>query len=274
MVNSHCETGCCNDNSERKFTKKIVVITGSGGGLGRAAALKFASEGAIIAGCDLNEAANNETAELIRSAGGTMHSTAPLDLTDEVATTQWINSVVEDLGGIDVLFANAGATKFNPITDVSLDEWHFVLAHELDVVFIPVKAAWEALKSSQGNIVLVGSTAGVTGSVTNTRIAHSATKGGVIAMAKQLAGEGAQFGIRANSVSPGMVATPATAKDLLAPDHPMAGIAQHIPLKRVGTVEEIANCVVFLASDEAAYVTGANLMVDGGWSAVLPGGVS
>lgn len=257
--------------SADRFTGKVVAITGTGGGLGRASALKFAAEGAIIAGCDLNEAANAETSALIRAAGGTMHSTAPVNLTEEGATTAWISSVEYELGRIDVLFANAGATKFNPITEVSLDEWRFVLANELDVVFIPVKAAWEALKRTQGSIVLVGSTAGVTGSVTNTRIAHSATKGGVIAMAKQLAGEGAQFGIRANSVSPGMVATPATAKDLLAPDHPMAGIAQHIPLKRVGTVEEVANCVVFLASDDAAYVTGANLMVDGGWSAVLPG---
>ncbi|MEY4533452.1 MAG: hypothetical protein RI926_1221 [Actinomycetota bacterium] len=259
------------DAPVKKFTNHVVAITGTAGGLGRAAALKFAAEGAIIAGCDLNPEGNEETASLIRQAGGTMHSVAPVDVSNEEQTTAWIKSVEHELGRIDVLFANAGATVFNPITEVSLDEWHRVLTSELDVVFVPVKAVWEALKKTKGNIVLIGSTAGVTGSVTNTRIAHSATKGGVIAMAKQLAGEGAQFGIRANSVSPGMVATPATAQDLLAPDHPMAGIAQHIPLKRVGTVEEIANCVVFLASDEAAYVTGANLMVDGGWSAVLPG---
>lgn len=259
------------NSQNKKFANKVVLITGTAGGLGRAAALKFAAEGALIAGCDLNLAGNEETAALVRQRGGIMQSTAPVDVTDEGQTTAWIDSVHKRFGRIDVLFPNAGATVFNPIAEVSLEEWHRVLTNELDVVFIPVKAAWEALKLTRGNIVLIGSTAGVTGSVTNTRIAHSATKGGVIAMAKQLAGEGAQFGIRANSVSPGMVATPATAQDLLAPEHPMAMIAEHIPLKRIGTVEDVANCVVFLASDEAAYVTGANLMVDGGWSAVLPG---
>jgi NAD(P)-dependent dehydrogenase (short-subunit alcohol dehydrogenase family) len=90
-------------------------------------------------------------------------------------------------------------------------------------------------------------------------------------MTKQLAAEGATFGIRVNCVSPGMIRTPATEGDLLAPDHPMRTIASHIPLGRIGDPEEVAKCALFLASDDASYVTGANLMVDGGWSAVLPG---
>jgi NAD(P)-dependent dehydrogenase (short-subunit alcohol dehydrogenase family) len=107
--------------------------------------------------------------------------------------------------------------------------------------------------------------------VTNNRIAHSATKGGVISMARQFAAEGSKYGIRANSISPGMIRTPATEGDLLAADHPMAKIAEHIPLGRIGTPVEVINCAIFLASDEASYVTGTNLMVDGGWSSVLPG---
>lgn len=90
-------------------------------------------------------------------------------------------------------------------------------------------------------------------------------------MTKQLAAEGAPHGIRVNTVSPGMIRTAATEKDLLAPEHPMSKIAGHIPLGRIGTSEEVARCALFLASDEASYVTGANLMVDGGCSAVLPG---
>ena len=250
---------------------KVVVITGTGGGMGRAAAIRFAQEGAIIAGCDLNPESNNETRRRVEAAGGQMHATASVNLVQEESTKNWLAKVEQDLGRIDVLYANAGITKFNKIEDVTLDEWRFVLQHELDIVFLPVKYAWEALKKSKGNILLVGSTAGVTGSVTNNRIAHSATKGGVISMARQFAAEGSKHGIRANSISPGMIRTPATEGDLLAPDHPMAQIAEHIPLGRIGTPDEVINCALFLASDEASYVTGTNLMVDGGWSSVLPG---
>jgi NAD(P)-dependent dehydrogenase (short-subunit alcohol dehydrogenase family) len=162
--------------------------------------------------------------------------------------------------------------RYKEARPAGAEEWDFVLRHELDVVLFPVKHAWKHLKQS-GNaaVVLVGSTAGMTGSLTNARVAHTVTKGGVIAMTRQLAAEGAAYGIRVNCVSPGMVATPATRGDLLAADHPMRHIAAAIPLGRVGRPEEVARCALFLASDEASYVTGANLVVDGGWSAVLPG---
>ena len=120
-------------------------------------------------------------------------------------------------------------------------------------------------------MVLVGSTAGLTGLLTNARVAHTVTKGGVIALTKQLAAEGAAYGIRVNCVSPGMIETPATRGDLLADDHPMWRIAPAIPLGRVGRPDEVARCALFLASEEASYVTGANPVIDGGWSAVLPG---
>ena len=146
-----------------------------------------------------------------------------------------------------------------------------MLRHELDVVFFPVKHAWPHLKrSASAAVVLVGSTAGITGSMTNARVAHTVTKGGVVALTKQLAAEGAPYGIRVNCVSPGMIETPATRGDLLADDHPMRRIASAIPLGRVGQPDEVARCARFLASDEASYVTGANLVIDGGWSAVLP----
>ncbi len=194
-----------------------------------------------------------------------------VDLTDEEAVRRWVDDAAEEHGGIDILYANAGATRFNAIEDVTADEWDFVLRHELDVVFFPAKHAWPHLKQRGGAVVLVGSTAGMTGSMTNTRVAHTVTKGGVIALTRQLAAEGAPHGIRVNCVSPGMVDTPATRGDLLSADHPMNRIAAAIPLARVGRPEEVVRCALFLASDAASYVTGANLVVDGGWSAVLPG---
>lgn len=248
-----------------------TVITGTAGGQGRAAALLFAAEGAHVIGCDIDAGGADETVALVHAAGGSMTSTAPLDLTDEAAVETWAAEAVAD-GGVDVLYANAAATRFAPVADLTLDAWHWNHAHEVDVVFLPVRALWSHLTRRGGaSVVLVGSTAGVTGSVTNSRLAHTATKGAVVAMTKQLAAEGAAHGVRVNCVSPGMIRTPATEGDLLAPEHPMASIARAIPLGRVGDPEEVARCALFLASDEASYVTGTNLMVDGGWSAVLPG---
>lgn len=252
---------------------KVVVITGTASGIGRAAAIAFAGQGARVYGCDINVAGNLETEALVVSSGGSFQNGGEVDLADEVQTRSWFESISQRESGIDVLFVNAGATRFNSIEDTTFDQWQWVIRHELDLVFLPVKHSWELLKRSKGNIVLVGSTAGVRGSVTNARLAHTATKGGVIAMARQIAAEGAKYGIRANSISPGMIETPATQGDLLSESHPMKNISKHIPLGRVARPEEVVSCVMFLASDAASYVTGANLMVDGGWSAVLPGSV-
>lgn len=255
----------------KRFDGRVVVITGTGSGIARAAALRFAAEGALVYGADINVAGNDETAQRVAEAGGTFHGTAPLDATDEEQVSRWLEGIAAEHGRIDVLCPIAGVAKFSPLPDTPLEEWQFVLKHELDIVFVPVKTAWRLLAVGGGSIVLIGSTAGVSGSVTNTRLAHTATKAGVIGMAKQLAAEGAPHGIRVNAVSPGMIRTPATEGDLLAPDHPMVTIAEKIPLKRLGTAENVVAAVTFLASDDADYITGTNIIVDGGWSAVLPG---
>lgn len=255
-----------------RLAGRVALITGTAGGQGRAAALLFAAEGATVVGTDVNAVGAAETVELVRAAGGVMDSTHPLDLTDEDGVRAWVDAAAARHGGIDVLYNNAGATRFAPVAETSYEDWSFALRNELDVVFLATKHAWPHLVArGGGSVLLVGSTAGITGSLTNTRIAHTATKGGVVAMTKQLAAEGAAHGIRANCISPGMIRTPATEGDLLAPDHPMRTIARAIPLGRIGAPEEVGQCALFLASDEASYVTGANLVVDGGWSAVLPG---
>jgi meso-butanediol dehydrogenase/(S,S)-butanediol dehydrogenase/diacetyl reductase len=234
---------------------KVVLITGTAGGQGAAAAKLFREAGATVVGCDVQP----------------VPGIPQVDLTDEEATRSWIDDAAAQHGRIDVLYANAGATRFSPLEETSKEEWDFVLRHELDVVFLPVKHAWRHLRKRGGSVVLVGSTAGLTGSMTNSRVAHTVTKGGVIALTRQLAAEGAPHGIRVNCVSPGMIETPATRQDLLAEGHPMRRIAGSIPLGRIGQPEEVARCALFLAGDDASYVTGANLVVDGGWSAVLPG---
>lgn len=169
----------------------------------------------------------------------------------------WASGVAVQHGQVHILYANAAVTRFAPVEQLTYADWKWNLEHEMDVVFLPVKYFWPQLvQAGNGAIVLAGSTAGVSGSMTNGRLAHTATKGAVVAMTKQLAAEGAPHGLRVNAVSPGMIRTAATEGDLLAAGHPMRTIAGSIPLGRIGA---------------PSYVTGANLMVDGGWSAVLPG---
>ncbi len=232
-----------------RLASKLALISGTGRGIGAAAAERFAAEGATVVGGDLPD----------------------LDVTDETSAQRWIDDAVKQHGRIDILYNNAGAVRFAPMEDQAFEDWRFTLAAELDSVFLVTRAAWPHLKAARGCVINVGSTAGLTGSMTNQRAAHTAAKGGVIAMTRQLAAEGAPHGIRVNCVSPGMIATPGAGETLLADDHPMRAIAQAIPLGRLGAPHEIAAAAVFLASDEAGYVTGANLVVDGGWSAVLPG---
>jgi meso-butanediol dehydrogenase / (S,S)-butanediol dehydrogenase / diacetyl reductase len=170
-----------------------------------------------------------------------------------------------------VVYANAGAVRFGAVDEQPVEDWRFTLGAELDSVFLTARAAWPYLRASRGVIITIGSTAGILGSVTNRRVAHTASKGGVIALTRQLAAEGAADGIRAACISPGMIATEGSRENLLAPDHPMRAIAESIPLGRLGTPEDIVAAAAFLASDEAGYITGANLVIDGGWSSVLPG---
>ncbi len=255
-----------------RLAGKIALITGTAGGQGRAASLLFAAEGATVVGCDLNAAGAAETVGLAQAQGGYMDSTHPLNLTDAHAVAGWVDAAAARHGGIDIVYHNAGATRFAPIAETSVEDWNFTLRNELDVVFLVSRCVWPHLiRRGRSAMLLVGSTAGVAGSMTNTRVAHTASKGAVIAMTRQLAAEGAPHGIRVNCVSPGMIRTPATEGDLLADTHPMRDIARAIPLGRLGTADDVVRCALFLVSDDAAYVTGANLMVDGGWSAVLPG---
>ncbi|MFE9686687.1 SDR family NAD(P)-dependent oxidoreductase [Streptomyces sp. NPDC006285] len=255
----------------KRLDGKVALISGTARGQGRAAAVRFAAEGALVVGGDLLHEEAVKTQQLIARQGGTMLTPGPLDVTDEDCVRSWVEEASDAFGGIDIVYANAGAVRFGAIDSQPYADFSFTMRAELDSVWLTVRAAWPHLVRSRGCVLTVGSTAGLTGSLTNRRTAHSASKGAVIALTRQLAAEGAPYGIRANCVSPGMIDTEATRGNLLADDHPMRDIARHIPLGRVGSPDEVVNAAVFLASDEAAYITGANLVVDGGWSAVLPG---
>jgi NAD(P)-dependent dehydrogenase (short-subunit alcohol dehydrogenase family) len=249
---------------------KVALISGTARGQGRAAALHFAGEGAIVVGGDVLAEQAAETLDLVRQQGGRGSSVA-LDVTDEASVTSWIDAAVAEFERIDVLYNNAGAVRFAPIDEQSFADWRFTLSAELDSVFLASRQAWPHLCASRGCIINIASTAGMTGSLTNARVAHTASKGGVIALTRQLAAEGARHGVRANSISPGMIATEGARETLLHPDHPMHAIAEAIPLGRLGAPADVVGAAAFLASEQASYITGANLVIDGGWSVVLPG---
>ena len=249
----------------RRLEGKVVLISGTGGGQGRAAALRFAADGAIIVGCDVSGAADAETAGLVMEAGGIM-TTMVCDLGDPAEAQAWVDRAVSDHGRVDVVYNNASAAKFGSIADLSIEDWRFTIRNELDLVFLTTKFAWPHLAKRGGAIVNVASTAGWQGSRGNGTIAHNATKGGVIAMTRQMALEGAPLGIRANSISPGFIITPGTRAFAENPAV-RAQLTNNIPLGRPGEPEDVVGMAAFLASDEAAFITGADIIIDGGTTA-------
>ncbi|OYX74221.1 MAG: dehydrogenase [Caulobacter sp. 32-67-35] len=249
----------------RRLEGRVALISGTGGGQGRAAALRFAADGAVIVGCDVNDEAGAETARLVRDSGGVM-TTMVCDLGDPEGARAWVDGAVADHGRIDIVYNNASAARFGSIADLSIEDWRFTIRNELDLVFLTTKFAWPHLAKQGGAIINVASTAGWQGSRGNGTIAHNATKGGVIAMTRQMALEGAPLGIRANSISPGFIITPGTRAFVENPTV-RAQLTASIPLGRPGEPEDVVGMAAFLASDEAAFITGADIIIDGGTTA-------
>ncbi|MFD2614836.1 SDR family NAD(P)-dependent oxidoreductase [Paenibacillus gansuensis] len=251
-----------------KLDKKIVLVTGTGGGLGRVAAQAFAREGAMVVGSDINVNANNETVELVRRYGGEMTGVAPIDLTDPEQAREMVEHAVASYGGLDVVYNNAAIQYFGPMPDFSIDDWRRTITGELDIPFFVSKFAWPHLVQRGGGVIInVASMAGLIAGETPPMVGHSAAKAGVIAMTRQFALEGARHGIRAVAISPGPFLTPASDRDLGDNQEARDAITKKTLLKRFGQPEELVELAVFLASDRASYITGANYVVDGGATA-------
>jgi len=250
-----------------RLANKVALITGTGGGQGRAAAILFAQEGARVAGCDLKIEGAEETVRLTKEAGGDMISMAPVDLADPSQMKSWIDWAIDAFGGVDIIYNNASAPRFAPIGQMDIEDWQFTIRNELDLVFLGCNLGWPHMVDRGGGVIInTASTAGMVGFAALGDFAHAATKGGVIALTRQLAAEGAPHGIRANSISPGLVATPATEGLMQDPVFLEKMLEGHM-IKRPGTPEDIAYCALYLASDEASWVTGANFVIDGGLTA-------
>lgn len=245
---------------------KVAFITGTGGGQGRAAAVRFAAEGAAVVGCDVKVDGNAETVDLVRAGGGRIDGFAPVDLGDPDAARDWVERGSEVHGRIDVLYNNASAARFGTIESFTVDDWAFTVRNELDLVFYVVKAAWPGLVRNRGVILTTASVAGWVGSGPD-GFAHCATKGAVLALTRSLAVAGAPHGIRANSISPGPILTPGT-EAIFDDPAVVDGMVARLLVPRLGTAADVVEAAVFLASDESSYVTGADLRVDGGMTAI------
>ena len=248
---------------------KRVLISGTGGGIGRATALLCAREGAHVVGCDLNPQTSAETVQLARASPGRMDAVAPVDLASEDGARRWVEEAAALAGGIDILVNNASAIRFGPIAELSYADWSFTIRNELDIVFLVTRAAWPHLVAAGGgSIVNVASISASRGAFFMAQNAHGAAKGGVLALTYQLVVEGGPHGIRVNAVSPAMTETPHTAPLLRDPAGPAASIAARAPLGRWAQPADVAHAILFLGSDESAHVSGANIPVDGGAAVV------
>lgn len=247
----------------RRLAGRTCIVTGSGGSIGRATCLRFAAEGANVVGCDVVAAGAQETLRLVAEAGGRMISVHPADLTQKDACERVVAAAVETFGQIDVLFNNGAMAYFAWIEEMSDETWRKTINEELDLVFLMTRAAWPELVKAKGNIVNVASLSAWAGIELLPGLAHASAKGGVLSMTRQLAMEGRKHGIRANSVSPGTIETNQTRFILEDPEWCRIQLGRAM-MNRMGQPEEVASVVAFLASDDASYVTGADIAVDGG----------
>ncbi len=248
-----------------RMKDKVVLITGGAAGIGKATALKFAGEGAIVAICDVNEEKGTETVKGL----GEKASFQEVDVSDRQAMQDWIDGCHATYGRIDVLVSNAGIVRDNQLVKVKEGElvkqmpeedWDLVININLKGVFNGAQAVAPHMINDGGGVILnASSVVGLFGNFGQTN--YVATKAGVIGMTKVWARELGRYGIRVNAVAPGFTATEIISA---MPEKVIEGMKSHTPLGRMGAPEDIANAYLFLASDEASFITGQVLSVDGG----------
>lgn len=249
-----------------RMHNKVCFVTGGGSGIGAATAKKMAAEGATVVICGRSEGPLRDVVGEITAAGGKA-SYRVADVSNEAAFVGAIEATAEEFGRLDVMVNNAMAYTWGGVDQMTTADWHANFATTVDGTFWGTRTAMQLMKKQGGgSIVNIASICGVFG--TAWMSGYSAAKAAVINFSRAVASEGAACGVRCNVVVPGVVATPATA-GMLSDDASRNNTEKLIPMRRVGEADELANAVFFLASDEASYITGASLAVDGGRSSDL-----
>ena len=239
---------------------KVALVTGGNKGIGAAVVRRFASEGAKVWSGDILRDKTNELSDnLANDKGNIIHET--LDVTSLISWEILINKIVDETGKIDILINNAGIYERRSIEETTEEQFDKMLAVNTKGPFIGIKLALDALKASgNASIVNLSSTAGLRGSFA---VHYGASKGALRLMTKSIASKYAKDGIRCNSVHPGPIDTE-MGHTAVPPDQLRDRLYERIPMGRFGTAEEVANVILFLASDESSFVTGSEVVVDGG----------
>ena len=245
------------------FENKTAIVTASGAGIGRAIALRLAASGAAVVVSDINDLAGTETVDLIVAAGGkAAYKRADVSQRSDVAAL--VDFTVETYGSFELAVNNAGIGAMpTPMQDITEADWDRVMNVTLRGTFLSMQAEITHFRAnSEGSLVNIASIAGIT--ATPQLTPYGASKHGVVSLTRSVARENAAHGIRVNAVAPGAIETASLAA---LPDEAKAGYAAEVPMKRLGQSEEIANAVAWLLSEDASFVTGVTLPVDGGTSA-------
>ncbi len=244
---------------------KVAIISGGARGMGAAEAKLFAREGAKVIICDVLEDEGRQTEAEINEVGGDAVF-VKLDVTSQDEWENAVNTAIERFGKLDILVNNAGIIVQSTIEDMTVELWDKVMDVNAKGVFLGTKTAIPHMKEAGGgSIVNISSISGIVGQ-DNVNAGYNASKGAVRIFTKAAAVQYAKENIRVNSIHPGPIATPMTAEGRSDPER-VALTAERTPLGRYGEPEEVANAVLFLASDEASYVTGSEIVVDGGYTA-------
>lgn len=250
-------------NLSTRLAGKVAVVTGAGNGIGQGCALMFARHAATVFAVDIDISAAEATRARAQAEGLDL-TPVQADLTRQEQVSRIIDDIAGHGDGIQALVNAAAVADFVWIEEMDHERhWRRTLAGELDTVFLMCKAAWPHLKARGGSIVNLASANAWVALKHSPALAHTAGKGGVLAMTRQLAMEGAPHRIRANTISPGMIVTAAT-KPVLERPELLAAVKEKLMVDRLGRPEDVAWMAVYLASDEAGYVTGADFRVDGG----------
>ena len=247
------------------LTGKRALITGGASGIGRATALLFAQEGAAVAVADLDEAGGEQVVQMIEGAGGRAVFVR-CDVTQAQDCQRAVRTTVDELGGLDVLFNNAGIIRRANVLDTSEQEWDHVMAVNVKSIFLLSKVAVPVMARAGGGVIInTGSGWGLVGG--RDAVSYCASKGAVVNMTRAMALDHGEQNIRVNCICPGDTDTPMLreeARQLGEADAQFLAEAARRPLRRIGRPDDIAQAALYLASDASAFVTGTILVVDGG----------